>query len=74
LIGQNSRFAPCSPGLHAGLGRVAALRDRHPALASATRAAINAVAVGGDADTADLLTGTSRVLDKALCVLDGYLD
>lgn len=74
LIGQKSRIAPYDAGLRAGLDHVAALRDRYAALASSTRAAIDAAAEAGDADTADLLTGTSRVLDKALWMLEAHLD
>ncbi len=74
LVGQKSRLAPYDAGLRAGLDHVTALRQRYAALAATTRSAIDTAAEAGDADTADLLTGTSRVLDKALWMLEAHLD
>ena len=48
----------------------AALKERFSLAANAVRAAIEATANSGDADTADLLTGISRDLDKALWFLE----
>jgi starvation-inducible DNA-binding protein len=56
-----------------GLTVVAALADRYAALGASTRAAIQAAADAGDADTSDLFTGVSRGLDKALWFLEAHL-
>lgn len=56
-----------------GPEHVRALVDRYAALAASTRAAIQTSADLGDADTADLLTGVSRDLDKDLWFLEAHL-
>lgn len=56
-----------------GLELVAVLADRYAALAQTTRAAIETATAAGDADTADLFTGVSRGLDKALWFLEAHL-
>ena len=48
--------------------------DRYAALAKTVRAGIDTVDEAGDADTADLLTGLSRTLDKALWMLEAHLE
>ncbi|MGL6076716.1 MAG: DNA starvation/stationary phase protection protein Dps [Fimbriiglobus sp.] len=57
----------------AGLTVVEALVDRYAALAKTTRDAIDSAAGAQDADTADILTGYSRDLDKALWFLEAHL-
>jgi starvation-inducible DNA-binding protein len=57
-----------------GTSFVAALADRFAALAKSTRAAIDHCANTGDADSADLLTGLSRELDKSLWLLEAHMD
>lgn len=52
---------------------LAALIERYAALASTTRKAIDQATELGDAGTADLLTGQSRELDKALWFLEAHL-
>jgi starvation-inducible DNA-binding protein len=69
-----TRLSPYPAELRDGIGHVAALAERYAALATTTRAAIDGAAEAGDADTADLLTGTSRMLDKALWMLEAHLD
>jgi len=56
-----------------GLKLTALLADRYAALAKSTRAAIGSADDAGDADTADLFTGISRGLDKALWFLEAHL-
>lgn len=73
-VGAATRLAPYPGELREGLAHVAALAERYAALADTTRAAIDAAAEAGDADTADLLTGTSRMLDKALWMLEAHLE
>ncbi|MBS7812931.1 DNA starvation/stationary phase protection protein Dps [Roseococcus pinisoli] len=72
-IGAATRLAPYPADLKDGLAHVAALAERYGALANTTREAIDAAAEAGDADTADLFTGTSRLLDKALWMLEAHL-
>lgn len=71
---EKSRLEPYPVGLRAGLDHVKALADRYAILAKSVRAAIDATDEAGDADTADLLTGFSRTLDKALWMLEAHLD
>jgi starvation-inducible DNA-binding protein len=52
---------------------VEALAVRYANLAKTTRAAIDAAAKQGDADTADLFTEVSRGLDKSLWFLEAHL-
>ena len=56
-----------------GLEMVAALADRYKVLAKSTREAIEEADELGDKDTADLFTGISRWLDKALWFLEAHL-
>ena len=49
------------------------LVKRFAVLAASTRAGIKTVAEAGDADTADLLTGVSRTLDKSRWFLEAHL-
>jgi starvation-inducible DNA-binding protein len=52
---------------------IAELADRYATLAATTRAAIDIAGKESDADTADLFTGVSRGLDKALWFLEAHL-
>jgi len=51
---------------------VTALVERYAAAAKSVRNAVDATDALGDADTADLLTGVSRDLDKALWMLEAH--
>lgn len=53
---------------------LAALVERFAALGKSTREAIDAADDAGDADTADIFTAYSRVLDKNLWFLKSHLE
>jgi starvation-inducible DNA-binding protein len=72
-VGATTRLAPYSADIRDGLAHVAALTERYAALATTSREAIDTSAEAGDADTADLFTATSRMLDKALWMLEAHL-
>ncbi|PZW37651.1 starvation-inducible DNA-binding protein [Humitalea rosea] len=74
LVGEKTRLAPYPADITLGLDHVAALTDRYAALAKSVREGIDATDEAGDADTADLLTGISRSLDKALWMLESHLE
>jgi starvation-inducible DNA-binding protein len=64
---------PEFPDAQAGeLTYVTALVERYAAAAASVRKAIDKTDALGDADTADLLTGVSRDLDKALWMLEAH--
>ena len=56
-----------------GRSHLEAVAARFAAVANSTRAAIDTADEAGDADTADLLTGVSRGLDKALWFLEAHI-
>jgi starvation-inducible DNA-binding protein len=72
IIGDKSRLDAYPAGLRDGLDHVKALAARYATLAKAVREGIEATDEAGDADTADLLTGFSRTLDKALWMLEAH--
>lgn len=71
-VAAGSSLAPWPAALVDGPGHLSALADRVADLAKKTRAAIDAAAAAGDADTADLFTGLSRLLDKHLWLLEAH--
>jgi starvation-inducible DNA-binding protein len=73
IAAQVSRLAEFPHDRCEGLKAVALLADRYAALGASTRAAIDTAGKEGDADTADLFTGVSRGLDKALWFLEAHL-
>jgi len=54
-------------------GHLTAVADRLGALANAVRQDIDDVAAAGDSGSADVLTGVSRGLDKALWFVEAHL-
>jgi len=73
IAAQESRLAEFPHDRCEGLKAVALLADRYDSLGASTRAAIDTAGKEGDADTADLFTGVSRGLDKALWFLEAHL-
>ncbi|MDJ0919502.1 MAG: DNA starvation/stationary phase protection protein Dps [Henriciella sp.] len=57
----------------AGHAHLIALADRFATLGDTVRSSIDAADQAGDADTADLLTATSRFLDKSVWFLEAHL-
>lgn len=52
---------------------ITALIERYGTVANTVRAGIDVTGEAGDADTADILTGFSRALDKSLWFLEAHL-
>ena len=73
LSAANSQLVEFPPEVTDSLPTVEALAERYAALAASTRRAIEAANGQGDADTADLFTGVSRGLDKALWFQEAHL-
>ncbi len=59
--------------IHKEQDHLAALTERYARVANSVRLAIDEAAEAGDADTADIFTGFSRALDKALWFLEAHL-
>lgn len=59
-------------GLANGTAHLSALADRFAALGNTVRDGIDETDAAGDADTADLLTGTSRFLDQSLWFIEAH--
>lgn len=73
IAASESRLKELPHDSYDGMKMVALLADRYAALGASTRAATDAADQAGDADTADLFTGISRGLDKALWFLEAHL-
>ncbi|MBW6398986.1 DNA starvation/stationary phase protection protein Dps [Roseomonas sp. HJA6] len=72
-VGEKTRLEPYPSDLRDGIDHVKALTTRYAALAKSVREGIDTTDEAGDADTADLLTGLSRMLDKQLWMLEAHL-
>jgi starvation-inducible DNA-binding protein len=70
VVGKATRLAAYPDDLTDGMAHVKALTDRYADLAATIRAGIDETDEAGDADTADILTGVSKHLDKALWMLE----
>lgn len=73
IAASSSRLKELPHDSYDGMKMVSLLADRYAALAASTRTAIDSASTAGDADTADLFTGVSRGLDKALWFLEAHL-
>src|SRR3978361_1408957 len=67
-----TKLAPYPTDIHAIQDHLAALIERYGQLVNSVRANIDQSAEAGDADTADIFTGVSRGLDKALWFLEAH--
>ena len=66
-------LAPYPTDLVAVNDHLNALIERYAAVAASVRQGIDATDDAGDKDTADILTGYSRALDKALWFMEAHL-
>lgn len=73
IVAEKTRLAPYSQKTTYTLDHVRELADRFASLAKSVREGIDSTDDAGDADTADLLTGVSRDLDKKLWMLEAHL-
>ena len=73
-VGKATQLAPYPTDIRKVADHVTALVDRYAALSTSTREAIDTADEAGDADTADIFTAFSRVLDKNLWFLKSHLE
>ncbi|OYW09334.1 MAG: DNA starvation/stationary phase protection protein Dps [Rhodospirillales bacterium 12-71-4] len=69
-VAADTRLPAYPTELRVGADHLAALIERYALVAKAVREAIDTTDDAGDADTADILTGISKNLDKALWMLE----
>jgi starvation-inducible DNA-binding protein len=69
-VQANTRLPAYDTGIRQGPQHVQALIERYGMVAKALRQGIDATDEAGDADTADILTGVSKNIDKALWMLE----
>ena len=72
-VASRTSLPAYSVTLTSGRGHIDALASAMAAVGKVTRLAIDETAGLGDADSADLLTGISRELDKQLWFLEAHL-
>ncbi len=73
-VGKASQLAPYPTDIRKVADHVGALVERYGALSKSTREAIDTADEAGDADSADIFTAFSRVLDKNLWFLKSHLE
>jgi len=73
VVARRTRLPAYPLGLASGRGHVVALSASLAAFAKNVRVAIDTATESGDADTADLLTGVSRGVDKLLWMVEAHL-
>jgi len=73
MAAENSTLPEIPVDINDGVEYVKALVDRYSIYGSNLRAGIDAADAAGDADTADLLTEASRIVDKDLWFLQAHL-
>ena len=72
-VAKASALAAYPTEVHTSREHLAALIERYGQVANSVRAAIDETSEAGDANTADILTGVSRALDKALWFLEAHV-
>jgi starvation-inducible DNA-binding protein len=72
VVVKQSALKPYPTDIYKSSAHLAELIERYGMVANSVRAAIDQAAEAGDADTADILTGYSRDLDKALWFLEAH--
>ena len=73
MAAKTSRLEDYPASVVGGKESLETLIDRYATLAASTREAIDTSDDLGDADTADLFTGLSRIVDKSLWFLEAHL-
>jgi len=71
-VAHGSALKPYPVDIVSVESHIAALSERYTVVANSTRAAIETADGVGDSNTSDVLTGFSRVLDKALWFLEAH--
>jgi len=72
-VAHATTLTPYPTDIYAIADHLDALIERYAKVATAVRTGIDQTAEAGDADTADILTGISRDLDKALWFLEAHV-
>ena len=72
-VAEKTTLKPYPVDIHSVVDHLNALTDRYAAVANSVRSAIDAADEAGDKNTADIFTGYSRSLDKALWFLESHL-
>jgi starvation-inducible DNA-binding protein len=72
-VAKRTTLAPYPTDIYAIKDHLAALIERYGKVANAVRAGIDEADEAGDVDTADILTGVSRALDKSLWFLEAHV-
>jgi starvation-inducible DNA-binding protein len=72
-VANKTALKPYPVDIYKITDHLTALAERYGTVANAVRAGIDTTDEAGDADTADILTGFSRALDKSLWFLEAHL-
>lgn len=73
IVAKATSLAPYPTDISSIPDHLHALIERYAVTANAVRKSIDKAAEAGDADTADIFTGVSRGLDKALWFLEAHI-
>lgn len=74
VVSKATTLEPYPVDINAQAAHVKALRDRLSAFGRACRKAIDTADEAGDADTADIMTGVSRAIDKDLWFIGAHIE